>query len=494
MPQKEPPFRILTVDDEETILDLYHQILSSSQYLIGDTQEMPHFDVAQSRQGDHAITLVQESQQTGRPFSAVFLDINMPPGPDGIWTAREIRKIDPDVGIVLVTGQARVDILGTARSILPVDKLLYLQKPFYPQEILQFASALSEKWRVEREYQSVLQELEERVKARTLSLLEANKKLSDEVQARTRAEIALRASEKNFRQMITNNSDGIVILDQKNIAQFFNPAAQNLFASREADLVDHPFIYPIRVGQTTEIEIQNGDRSSVIAEMQVVETEWEGEKAFLASIRDISERKRMEQAITQSYDKLQNAMVGTIQAMAGIVERRDPYTAGHQQRVAKLSRAIAQEMNLLENRVEGIFMAALIHDIGKIAVPAEILSKPGRLSDVEFQLIKIHSQSGYDIMSGIAFPWPIAEIIFQHHERMNGSGYPRNLTGDQTLLEARIMAVADTVEAMATHRPYRPALGVDAALEEITKNSGCLYDPGVVEACRKVFIQKRFQF
>jgi len=123
-----------------------------------------------------------------------------------------------------------------------------------------------------------------------------------------------------------------------------------------------------------------------------------------------------------------------------------------------------------------------------------MLSKPGRVSDAEFQLIKIHPQSGYDILCGIEFPWPIAEIVFQHHERMNGSGYPRNLTGDQILLEARIMAVADTVEAMASHRPYRPALGVDAALEEITKNNGRLYDPGVVEACRKVFVKREFQF
>jgi len=494
MPQSKSRYRILTVDDEETILDLYYQILPSSRELVEGPEEMPIFEVSQCRQGDDALVLAQKARDTHTPFSAVFLDINMPPGPDGIWTAKEIRKIDPDVGIVLVTGQARVNILETARSVLPVDKLLYLQKPFYPQEILQFASALSEKWRVEREYRSILQNLEQRVKDRTLSLTEANARLSREVQARTRAENALRMSERNFRQMITNNSDGIVILDHKGVTRFLNPAAQRLFNTHGADLAGRPFSYPIHVGKTMEIEIRNSKCSPVVAEMQVGETEWEGEKALLASIRDISERKQMEQAITLSFDKLQNAMVGTIQAMAGIVERRDPYTAGHQQRVAQLCRAIALEMDLSEAQVEGIFMAALIHDIGKIAVPAEILSKPGRLSETEFQLIKIHPESGYDILKGIEFPWPIAEITFQHHERMDGSGYPRCLTGAQILLEARIMAVADTVEAMATHRPYRPALGVEAALGEVTLKAGSLYDAQVVSACCSIFSKEAFRF
>lgn len=489
----EDPFRILTVDDEETILHLYYQILSSSRDLAGDAEEVPHFEVSQSRQGDQAVAMVQEGRENGRPFSVVFLDINMPPGPDGIWTARKIREIDADVGIVLVTGQVRVNILETARTVLPVDKLLYLQKPFYPQEILQFASALSEKWRVEREYRSIMQDLEERVQARTVSLMEANKRLSEEIETRTRIQTALKESEKKFREMITNNSDGIVILDQNNTIRFLNPAAEALFSVHGTELLGCLFEYPVSLEKTTEIEIKNRNRASVVAEMQVVETEWEGKKALLASIRDISERKRMEVDVAQSYDKLQKAMVGIIEAMANIVERRDPYTSGHQQRVARLCRAIALEMNLSEDKVEGIYMAAFIHDIGKIVVPAEILSKPGKLSEMEFELIKIHPQAGHDILKGIEFPWPIAEVTFQHHERMDGSGYPRGLTGDRILLEARIMAVADTVEAMATHRPYRPALGIDEALNEVMQNAGHKYDAGVVEACRRVFSERGFQ-
>ena len=171
-------------------------------------------------------------------------------------------------------------------------------------------------------------------------------------------------------------------------------------------------------------------------------------------------------------------------------ETRDPYTAGHQRRVADLARAIALEMNLPLDMIDGIHMAAAIHDLGKISVPAEILSKPTKLLDIEFMLIKIHSQCGYDILKDIDFPWPVARTVLEHHERMNGSGYPNGLTGDKILMEARILSVADVVESMASHRPYRPALGIKAALNEISKNKGILYDPGPSEACLRLFHEK----
>ena len=175
------------------------------------------------------------------------------------------------------------------------------------------------------------------------------------------------------------------------------------------------------------------------------------------------------------------------------VETRDPYTAGHQRRVADLARSIATEMNLSVDQIDGIRMAAAIHDLGKISVPAEILSKPTKLTALEFSLIKTHSQSGHDILQDIDFPWPIARMVLEHHERMNGSGYPNGLTGDNLLLESRIMAVADVVESMASHRPYRPSLGIEAALEEIEKNRGVLYDTGAVDACLRVFREKGYQ-
>ncbi len=191
---------------------------------------------------------------------------------------------------------------------------------------------------------------------------------------------------------------------------------------------------------------------------------------------------------------LQKAMKGIIRAMSRTVESRDPYTSGHQHRVGQLSKQIAMEMGLSEKQIQGIHMAASIHDLGKISIPAEILSKPSRLSDIEFSLIKNHSQVGYDILKEIEFPWPIAEMVYQHHEKMNGSGYPQGLTGDNILLEARIISVADVMEAMASHRPYRPALGTDTALKEIMENAGKLYDPIVAKKCEKLFKRKGFVF
>jgi putative nucleotidyltransferase with HDIG domain len=174
------------------------------------------------------------------------------------------------------------------------------------------------------------------------------------------------------------------------------------------------------------------------------------------------------------------------------VEARDPYTAGHQRRVAALATAIAQEMDLPEEQINGIHLAAIIHDLGKIQIPAEILSKPSKLSDIEFMLIKQHPQAGYDILKDVKFPWPIAEVILQHHERMDGSGYPQGLKSEQILLESKIMAVADVVEAMSSHRPYRAGLGIEAALDEIILGRGTRYDPQVADACVALFQEKKY--
>ena len=208
-------------------------------------------------------------------------------------------------------------------------------------------------------------------------------------------------------------------------------------------------------------------------------------------------RVEREQAMEQNRlntVRMEKALLETIEAIGSALEKRDPYTAGHQRQVAKLAHAIAQEMKLPQEIAEGIYMGCLIHDIGKIYIPAEILSRPGKLTAAEFEIIKCHSQVGYDIIKGIEFPWPVAKMILEHHERMNGSGYPQGLKGDEISLEARILAVADVVEAMASHRPYRPALGLDSALEEISQNRETLYDPQAVDVCLRLFREKGFQF
>jgi PAS domain S-box-containing protein/putative nucleotidyltransferase with HDIG domain len=205
-------------------------------------------------------------------------------------------------------------------------------------------------------------------------------------------------------------------------------------------------------------------------------------------------RLKTEEELKLSYQKLQKAIKSTIQAIALILEKRDPYTAGHQKRMTKLACAIAEEISLSPDKIEGLYIAGIIHDIGKINVPTEILSKPGRLSEIEFSLIKTHPQVGSDILKEMELPEEVSLIVLQHHERMDGSGYPSGLSGKDIILEARILAVADVVEAMASHRPYRPALGLDKALEEITQNKGKLYDPEVVDVCLKLFKEKRFKF
>jgi HD-GYP domain-containing protein (c-di-GMP phosphodiesterase class II) len=187
-------------------------------------------------------------------------------------------------------------------------------------------------------------------------------------------------------------------------------------------------------------------------------------------------------------------MEGFVHALADTVDARDPYTAGHQHRVSKIACAIAEEMNLSNETVAGIRMAGEIHDLGKMSIPAEVLMKPGRLLEVEFNYIKIHPQKGYDILKGMEFPWPVARIVLEHHERMDGSGYPNGLSGEDILPEARIVAIADVVEAMASHRPYRPALGIEVALEEIENNSGTLYDSDFASACLRLFREKKFTF
>ena len=211
-------------------------------------------------------------------------------------------------------------------------------------------------------------------------------------------------------------------------------------------------------------------------------------------VRDVTEERRVEEELRRSGARLEQALDATVQALSAAVESRDPYTLGHQRRVTTLARAIAVELGMDGETLRGLCVAAEVHDVGKVQVPIEILSRPGRLTDGEFALVKEHAEAGYQILKGIAFPWPVARIVRQHHEKLDGSGYPQGLSGDDILPEARILCVADVVEAMASDRPYRPALGVDAALEEVTLNRGRLFDPAAVDACVRVFARGDFTF
>jgi len=269
--------------------------------------------------------------------------------------------------------------------------------------------------------------------------------------------------------------------------------------TRKGTKLENPSVIEIFISQTS-VALQRWQAEKALQqahdelEIKVEKRTMELTEANEALRAEITERKRIEEELKQTTEKLLSSLEGAIQAIAMIVEIRDPYTAGHQRRVTQLACAIAKKIGFSQDQISALHCAGLIHDVGKVHVPAEILANPNGLSEAEFSIIKTHPLVGYEILKAIEFPWPIAQIVYQHHERMDGSGYPLGLSGEDILLEARILAVADVVEAMSSHRPYRAALGIDKALSEITQKRGVLYDANVVDACLWLFTEKSFKF
>lgn len=333
------------------------------------------------------------------------------------------------------------------------------------------------------------------------------------IRARKLAEKSLRESEAKFRALVESSSDWIWEVDEHGLYTYSSPQVYSILGYTSDEVIGKtPFdlMVPIEAAQLKErFDSYAGERkhfrllenANLHKNGQTVFLESSGTpiidgqgvfKGYRGVDRDITERKEAEKERHASAKKLEQILLQTIEAIAATVEARDPYTAGHQQRVAVLASAIAREMVLPDEVVRAISLAASIHDLGKIRIPAEILSKPGKLNAIEYELVKGHPQTGYDIIKDIQFPLPIAQMVLQHHERLDGTGYPQGLKSAQILLEAKILAVADVVEAMSSHRPYRPGLGLDVALEEITKNRGTLYDENVVDSCIALFRDNKF--
>jgi PAS domain S-box-containing protein len=324
---------------------------------------------------------------------------------------------------------------------------------------------------------------------------------------RRRAEDELAAASRYNRGLIDTTLDVMVALDLQGRITDANKAAEALSGYSRAELVGTDMTLwvtepdvaraslaqVLRTGAQRDIQLgivgRDGRTTPVLFNSAVIKDASGAVTGVLAAARDMTELKQAEDDVRRTTEQLRQALQGTVLAMSHIVELRDPYTSGHERRVADLATAIGGRLGLDADRLDGLRLSGLIHDVGKLAVPAEILAKPGRLTDIEFKLIMQHPQAGYDILAGIEFNWPVAEMVLQHHERCDGSGYPRALRADDILLEAKILAVADVVEAMSSHRPYRAALGKEAALAEIGEHAGVRYDADVAAACATVMAE-----
>jgi PAS domain S-box-containing protein len=337
--------------------------------------------------------------------------------------------------------------------------------------------------------------------------------ISRDVTPFKQAEAAVRDSECRYRNLFERNVAGVFRCDLSGMVLMANPALHELAGLPAGEtLVGRDLFAMVRdpadigrlmaklkttgslMGEEVATVRADGMPAWKLINANLIEDDTGHGPCIEGTILDITERKQAHDHLRSDYKRQRKAMEGIIRAMALTVELRDPHTAGHEQRVSRLAAAIAEAMGMSEETVEGIRMTAIIHDIGKIYIPAEILSKPGRLTDLEYRLIQMHPQVSFDILKVIDFPWPVAAIVLQHHERLDGSGYPQGLKAEHIRPEARVLAVADVVEAMTSHRPYRPAPGLEAALREIEEFRGARYDADAVDAALALFRENRFAF
>jgi PAS domain S-box-containing protein/putative nucleotidyltransferase with HDIG domain len=336
-----------------------------------------------------------------------------------------------------------------------------------------------------------------------------------DITERRQAERRIKESELLYRNLVEISPDGIGLMDLNGNVIMCNRQALQIFGFEGTEDLKGRNIMDMVAPGYYESSLPNADKlkkSETIRNWEVVSHKIDGQpfwaeistsmlfdeegkpQSIMAVFRDINERKMTEEKLKKSYGDLKKTIDDTVIAMSRVVEMKDPYTAGHQLRVALLAQSIAREMKMPGEQVECLNIAATVHDIGKIYVPSDILSKPGKLNPIEFSMIKTHARGAYDILKDIGFQGPVAQIAYQHHERIDGSGYPQGLKGSEILPEAKILAVADVVEAMASHRPYRPALGIDEAMKEISEKKGILFDPAAVDACLELFKSGRFAF
>jgi PAS domain S-box-containing protein len=445
--------KILLVEDDKTTILLLHKFIKDLGFNVSKTVPT----------GEEA---VRETIMTSPDL--VLMDIILDGEIDGIEAARQINEIH-NIPVIYLTSSSDSNTLKRALTTNPSG---YIVKPVDKKEL---KSAID------------------------LAIL------------RHEMEDKLKESELRFFTILNSIGDAVFVMDTADLITYVNPIAEKITERTIDKLIGKRFTEILNIkyngihsglfiGPETDDSLHfnyfitpSGKQVPVDFSVSHI-SDINGERAgSVIILRDDTERIKSELKIKESYIQIKKSISGIIQAMAQTLETRDPYTAGHQRRVADIARTIARDMSLSEKQVEGIYMAGIIHDLGKICIPTEILSKPGKLSSIEFDLIKTHPQIGYDILKTIEFPWPLAEMVYQHHEWYNGSGYPRGLDGESILLGARIICVADVVEAMASDRPYRPARGIDDALNEIRNQKGLHFDKDVVEICLNLFLDKKYK-
>lgn len=499
--------RILIVDDEEQYRAMVHQCLRWMGYEC-ETAE------------DAAAALEKLGEQT---FDLMISDIRMQ-GKDGLELTREAHLSHPQLDIIIMTGYAAEysysDIIGAGATD-------FIAKPFTTGELRAKIERVEREKQILRRLSATNDALLHEVVVNT-SIAELSRSLIADLPVEEISWLVVRQAMRLtdspvgcigfvqgeagcmicVRLNIDYAEDGTVSLHEtsdERLAEYLKYEKQVsgtvAFVSNECRIempgesmassffLKRCIAVPSSVDHALlgRVVVANAERDYTNEDAQTIER--------LADIYALAaHRRRVQEELRETHTQLARALNATVNALASTIEMRDPYTAGHQRRVAKLACAIAEELHFSRERVDTIRMAGLIHDIGKIGVPSEILSKPSTLRDVELGLIRHHSQTGFDILKDVDFPQPIARIVLQHHERMNGKGYPNGLTKEDILVEARVLAVADVVEAMSSHRPYRPALGIEVALDEISRNKGTLYDSDAVEACIRLFSNGSFTF
>ena len=443
-----------------------------------------------------------------RKFSSTF---HLNPNAMAISDIVTSKFIDVNEAFTSQTGYSREEIIGKSAEDL--------QMWVNPDDRKQITNALQEKGEI-KGTEVLMRAKNDNIQnvlfsARFVEIEQDNYLLTFalDITERKRMENELRLREQNFRQSLDNSPLGVRISTLAGETIYANRTILDIYGYESIEELKKTPIqdrytpesysaWQVRKQKRlcgefgpSEYEITIRRKDGGIRHLYAFRKEllWNGQQQSQIIYQDITDRKLAEEKLQHTLDSLKKAVGTTIQVLVSALESRDPYTAGHQLRVADLACAIAREMGLAQDKIEGIRMSGVIHDIGKLSIPAEILTKPSKLTNLEFSLIKEHPKSGYEMLRHVESPWPLAQIVHQHHERLDGTGYPNKLSNGDILVEARIMAVADVVEAMASHRPYRASLGIQAALEEIEKNKGVLYDGHAADACLRLFREKNYR-